>query len=773
MNIKISFLFLAFFLFIPVGNASSEESLRLGVLAHVSKSATIEHYQPLIHFLNSELDGIQVEVVPLGFKNNEFEEALSYKKIDMFLTNPSHYLLLKSRNPLSGVIATQIRSHKGVSYRTFGGVIVTRTDNKDINHLKDIVDKKVAIVARKSLGGFLSQAYEIQQEGGKLEAADIQELYSHHHVIDAVINHDADVGFIRSGIIENLVDKGELELNQLKIINEQKLGLYPHYLSTRLYPEWPFVVLPHIDLSTETDLARALLNYRSEKDGFIIGFGPPSNYLPVDNIARELRIPPYDFVYDLRWQDIWQKYKYVIQLTIISFVVILLLIVLLSGLTYRYRKQRELYQGVSSRLNEIIKATRIGTWEWNIQTGETKFNSFWAEMVGYTLVELEPTSIETWSKFAHQGDLKTSNRALQKHFSGELDYYDVDCRVKHKDGHWIWVNDRGKVVSWTADGQPLWMRGTHTDISVRKELEISLAQSTDRFETMVNNVPAAVYRCLCDKDWTMKYLSDYIVIICGYPAADFIDNKTRTFTSIIHEEDVDFVEKAVAEALAIKEMYELEYRIIDASNTLRWVAERGQGSFDEEGNLLWLDGSIFDITDKKIKDMEISRLAMTDELTGLTNRHHFFKDYTKELKRAARDKSPLSLLMIDIDFFKQYNDTYGHLAGDECLKQVADALNNAVHRPIDIIARYGGEEFIVMLSDTNSAGARLIADNILSAIRELKIEHNGSKVESFVTISIGSATNTPQINQDIEFLIQLADKALYTAKGSGRNRVCT
>ena len=129
------------------------------------------------------------------------------------------------------------------------------------------------------------------------------------------------------------------------------------------------------------------------------------------------------------------------------------------------------------RLDNILRATNVGTWEWNLQTGETRFNERWAEIIGYALAELVPLSIETWVRIAHPDDLERSNRLLQRHFSGELDYYEAEVRMRHRDGHWVWVLDRGRVSSRTADGRPEWMHGTHQDITPRKEAERRLAES--------------------------------------------------------------------------------------------------------------------------------------------------------------------------------------------------------------------------------------------------------------------------------------------------------
>lgn len=123
------------------------------------------------------------------------------------------------------------------------------------------------------------------------------------------------------------------------------------------------------------------------------------------------------------------------------------------------------------RLESIIEGARVGTWEWNAQTGETTFNERWAEIVGYTLEELSPISIKTWEALAHPDDMAKSGELLNKHFSGEIPYYDCECRMRHKDGRWVWVHDRGKVITRTEDGKPLMVFGTHTDINDRKMVE--------------------------------------------------------------------------------------------------------------------------------------------------------------------------------------------------------------------------------------------------------------------------------------------------------------
>ncbi|MFP4485738.1 MAG: PAS domain-containing protein, partial [Campylobacterales bacterium] len=177
--------------------------------------------------------------------------------------------------------------------------------------------------------------------------------------------------------------------------------------------------------------------------------------------------------------------------TAFTFVVVFLVILtIFLFLLYRHNelaKYQKALEDTNKKLKEeqerlanILEGTNAGTWEWNIQTGETIFNQRWAQMLGYTLDELEPISIDTWMKYAHPDDLEKSNRLIQKHIEGKSDFYECESRMKHKDGSWIWVLDRGKISKWDDEGKPLIMSGTHQDITQKKQAEIGLKEAKQK-----------------------------------------------------------------------------------------------------------------------------------------------------------------------------------------------------------------------------------------------------------------------------------------------------
>ena len=171
------------------------------------------------------------------------------------------------------------------------------------------------------------------------------------------------------------------------------------------------------------------------------------------------------------------------------------------------------------------------------------------------------------------------------------------------------------------------------------------------------------------------------------------------------------------------------------------------------------------------RNRDLERLSALDTLTQIANRHRFDAVLRQEWRRAVRDESPVSLLFCDIDYFKRFNDTYGHQAGDECLVRVAQAIEETLNRPADLVARYGGEEFIALLVDTDPEGARMLAERMRRRVSELRIENRDSSVGPFLSVSLGVATMVPNSTLRPEDLVDLADRALYASKAGGRNRV--
>ncbi len=219
-----------------------------------------------------------------------------------------------------------------------------------------------------------------------------------------------------------------------------------------------------------------------------------------------------------------------------------------------------------------------------------RLNPAWERILGYTQAELMATP---YIEFVHPEDRARTLAEAQKSTSG-VKVVEFENRYRCRDGSYRWL-------LWNAI--PLVEEGliycVAHDITERKKSEEALRQSEDRFRSLVSNIPGAIYRCQWDSHWTMKFISDSIGEISGYPAEEFIDNQCRTYASIIHPDDREPVEIAVNQAVEAREPFILEYRVMHRDGNIRWVYEKGRGVFDEGGNLLYLDGAIFDISDRK------------------------------------------------------------------------------------------------------------------------------------------------------------------------------
>lgn len=283
------------------------------------------------------------------------------------------------------------------------------------------------------------------------------------------------------------------------------------------------------------------------------------------------------------------------------------------------RKQHsEILQRERVRLESIIEGTNIGTWEWNITTGSVQVNERWATMLGYTLQELQPVTLHTWQGLLNPDDAPTAFAQLEQHFLGEAPFYDCQFRMLKKDGNWQWLHAHGKVVLRDANGKALLVSGMHTDIGEIKNAFNRLKEREDLLRSMFNNFPGAAYRCENNPSWTMRYLSDAVEQLTGYPARDFLIENPRSFTDITHLDDVARVNEQVQNAVAQQQAFNIEYRIQRADGEWRHVQEIGRGVFNDAGELKFIDGFIWDIQarveseqDKQITSHKLAQLFET------------------------------------------------------------------------------------------------------------------------------------------------------------------
>ena len=418
---------------------------------------------------------------------------------------------------------------------------------------------------------------------------------------------------------------------------------------------------------------------------------------------------------------------------------------------------REALEAERRRLAGIIEATHVGTWEWNLRTDETTFNERWADIVGYSLAELAPTSILTWRHLVHPDDLPRSQQALESLFDGEASRYECEVRMRHKEGHWVWVLDRGNITERDAQGHPLWMMGTHQDISQRKQDEARLQLSASVFTHAREGI------LITDADSRILEINDAFTAITGFQRSDVIGQTPRVLRSGRHEPE--FYRDMWADLIRRGHWQgELWNRRADGELFAEMLTISAIRNTD--GEILHFVGLFNDITPLKLHQQQLEHIAHYDALTGLPNRVLLSDRLRQAMQTARASGESVTVVFIDLDGFKAVNDLYGHDVGDDVLITLTQRLRGTL-REGDTLARIGGDEFVVILNRAGSRNSSEMALNRLLAAASAPITLNGEAVQ--VSASLG-ATSFPADSADAEQLIRHADQAMYIAKQTGKNR---
>lgn len=302
--------------------------------------------------------------------------------------------------------------------------------------------------------------------------------------------------------------------------------------------------------------------------------------------------------------------------------------------------------------------------------------------------------------------------------------------------------------------------------------------------SMMND--SAVYKTLLEStkaipwkiDWatmTFAYIGPQIETLLGWPQGSWLS--ANDWAERMHPEDREWVVNfCVAQSQSGLD-HEADYRALTRDGRYVWIRDVVHVLRNAAGEVEALVGFMFDISERKQTEQkllqlqkQLEELSYQDGLTGVANRRMFDNRLQMEWSNAQRNSLPLSLILLDIDYFKQYNDHYGHVRGDDCLKSVGQALSGAAVRPRDLLARYGGEEFVLLLPETDAQAAAQVAERCRQLIREQNIQHAHSQVAPLLTISLGVGTLVPGPFDQPEAFLERVDSLLYKAKHQGRDQ---
>jgi diguanylate cyclase (GGDEF)-like protein len=333
----------AFIMFIATAEAA--QPVRVGVLAFRPKPITLAKWRPLMDIFKQAMP--KHDFVVEAFTLKELEKAVAKDQLDFVLTNSGHYVLLNKRYGLNSPIATLVAEENGQLTRAFGGVIFARSDATGINTLTSLKGKTIAIVSPNALGGYQMQAYELKRAGVRLpqDAKLLATGLPQDNVVKAVLDGRADAGFVRTGMLEAMAREGKLDASKLKVLNLQHPPGFPVQISTRLYPEWPFAAMPHVDEQLARHVAATLFLLDEHSDAVkamkIHGFVIPGDYSSVTEMLRELRAPPFEETPLFTFDDVMIQYRWQI---LGGFAFGSLVIFLLLHLMWTKRKLNEVHR---------------------------------------------------------------------------------------------------------------------------------------------------------------------------------------------------------------------------------------------------------------------------------------------------------------------------------------------------------------------------------------------------------------------------------------------
>lgn len=415
------------------------------------------------------------------------------------------------------------------------------------------------------------------------------------------------------------------------------------------------------------------------------------------------------------------------------------------------------------RLKFVLDASQLALWDWDMTTGSIVVDERWAHMLGRTLDEVEPVTIESFTALVHPSDQPRVFEMVEAHSSGKTPYFDGIFRMHHSDGHWVWVQGRGLIVQRDESGTPLRMTGVHDDITESRNKAFELQVRTSQLE--------AAQRLGQFGSWFWNLATDEVTwseelfVMQGFDPGEPVppaSQHAQLFTEASWARLSEALQKVSQEGVP----YELELEMDSGKGPMGWMLARGEAVKDEFGEIVGVFGVAQDITARKHTEESLRTMALQDDLSHLGNRAALRSTLEVALENGRRKKTPIACLLVDLDNFKDINDRYGHAAGDRVIQIAANRMARLTRKG-DAAFRIGGDEFVVVLDPAKTVdGAIQVGQRIIDALSETMSIDNHTMA---VTASVGVALSEEGISQSE--LLRRADQALYESKHSGKNRV--
>ena len=474
--------------------------------------------------------------------------------------------------------------------------------------------------------------------------------------------------------------------------------------------------------------------------------------------------------YFKRASEIWYEFYSISAIVVLLFILLIVVLhkffnrakqVEILNATLEYRiKQKTL------KLHNALEGARLGYWSWNIQTNQHTVDDRWLLMLGLTKDDVS-NKAQDWNKRIHPDDRSNVNSIIKDAISENKPYV-VEFRMKHKNGTYVWIQGSGSIISYDKNNKALELAGTHQDITNRKELEQKEMQNSIYLTNLFDKNPNIIV--LTDGQRLHRVNQTFFDFFKKYSSLEMFLKEHKCICEFFEEgENEEFLSNSKNKW--IEEVFQREQPVakIRYESYVRYFSVQAKKLYED--NNMYNMVIFSDITEMYYLQKKYEQLSITDPLTGLYNRRYFNTIFTQEMHRALRAKHSLTFLILDIDYFKSYNDNYGHDKGDTLLQDLSKELETILKRSNEFVFRLGGEEFGVIYSNLSIEESILQAQNICNSIENLQLEHLYNLPSKVLTVSIGHFYTIGDANIKADEIYHKADKALYYAKEHGRNRV--
>lgn len=850
----------AFLLFSADGSFAEEKEVRIGVLAMWGDKITRKMWQPTINYLNTTIPTHHFILKPLQL--GETTKVVKNNNIDFIITNPGNYIDLEARFGISR-LATLKTKRQNKTSNQFAAVIFSRHGNDDIQSLKDLRNKSFMGVKKKAFGGFQMAWLEFKNVGIN-PFEDFSSLkfsgFPQDRIVYAVLNGEVDAGTVRAATLERMATEGLININQLKIINQQTNKNFPFLHSTKLYPEWPIAKLRNTSVTVAKAVSIALLELPADsleaKEARSSGWTVPLDYFPVRNLFKELNLEPYKTTLPSFLERYWVHSL----LFLMLFLQPLLLYVrkLRTDLRIDEEKLAQSETEWSNALDfldepmymvdlndRVIRANKAFYKKVNKQSKDvvgkvvTDFTHPEGEespckvcmarknkIDSVLILEADDpvnksrVPMEISVKVIHDKngksigiiqrmrDLTTSRKAekallrSESLFKGLLNATPDPLIVANAEGEIILANaEFEKEFGYTRDeiiGEKIEKlvpeKYNHAHVKMREDyifqpherpmgqikleglhkdghiipVDINLSPFTIDEEIFVVTTIHDISKRL-SKEKELRRLASFPEFSPN-PIIEFKNDLTVTYANPAAIELFPTIAKLNSTHEIFHEFDEA-FSVLNMSHELIRNIEVGNSTFEQkiifnpETNLYRM--YIWDITKLKDLTQKMSYQASHDVLTNLINRREFEHRLESTIRETKHDRKTHSLCYMDLDQFKAVNDSCGHAAGDELLKQVSTLISKSI-RETDTFARLGGDEFGLILKSCPIKKAADLAEEIRSNIENFRFNWDKKIFKIGISIGIVVIDNTSTSVKDIQ---SAADTACYIAKEQGRNRV--